>query len=105
MQFAIQCVLASDVEAQRLSLRPTHLRYLEAHKNQIYCGGPTVGLDGQPEMMLIILTAPDRAAAEAFIDAEPYNRAGVFAQVSLREWRRVLPESEPGELLKEIERS
>lgn len=105
MHFAIQCVLAKDSEAQRLSLRPSHLRYLEANKHQVFCGGPTVDLEGQPEMMLIILTVPDRAAAEAFINAEPYNRAGLFAQVTIREWRQVLPETEPGALLKELDRA
>jgi uncharacterized protein len=105
MHFAIQCILADNVNEQRLALRSTHLKYLEANKEHIFCGGPTIGLNGQPEMMLIIFTAPDLISAEAFIQAEPYNQSGVFERVTIREWRQVLPETESGELLREIDRS
>jgi uncharacterized protein len=105
MHFAIQCVLAKNVEEKRLALRPTHLKYLEANRERIFCGGPTVNLDGHPEMMLIIFNAPDLSLAEAFIQAEPYNQAGVFEKVTIREWRQVLPEIETGALLREINHS
>ena len=93
MRFALQCILAENVDEKRLALRPTHLQYLEANKERIFCGGPTIDCNGRPEMMLIILNAPDLLSAEAFIQAEPYNQAGIFKQVAVREWRQVLPES------------
>jgi hypothetical protein len=102
MHFALQCILAQDTDEKRVSLRSQHLKYIEANKYQILCGGPTLNAQGQPEMMLIILNVPDLASAEAFMQAEPYNRAGVFAQVIIREWRQILPESHPGELLQAI---
>jgi uncharacterized protein YciI len=105
MRFAIQCRVAENVDEKRLALRSTHLRFMEANKDCIYCGGPTVGLDGQLEMMLIILDAADLASAEAFIQAEPYNQSGVFQQVIIREWRQILPETQPGALLHEINHS
>jgi uncharacterized protein len=102
MHFAIQCVLAANVTERRLALRPTHLQYLVAHQDRIFCGGPTLDRSGQPETMLIIFTAPDLSSAEAFMQAEPYNQAGVFATVTIRQWRQVLPEVESGELLRAI---
>jgi uncharacterized protein len=102
MHFAIQCQLAENTDEKRLTLRLTHLRFMEANKDRIFCGGPTVGTDGQLEMMLIILNAPDVASAEAFMQTEPYNQSGVFQQVIIREWRQVLPEVQPGALLHEI---
>ena len=75
---------------------------IEANKHRIFCGGPTINPDGHPEMMLIILDAPDVSSAEAFIQAEPYNQAGLFAKITIREWRQILPESHPGALLDEI---
>lgn len=105
MHFAIQCVLAENVNEKRLALRSSHLKYLEANKERIFCGGPTVDRKGQPEMMLVILNADDLSSAEAFIQAEPYNQSGVFAQITIRQWRQVLPEVEPDALLHEIERS
>lgn len=98
MRFAIQCFLAENVNDKRLALRPTHLKYLEANKERIFCGGPTIDQKGQPEMMLIILNAPDLSSAEAFIQAEPYNQSQVFKQVIVREWRQVLPETESEKL-------
>jgi uncharacterized protein len=103
MHFAIQCVLAANVNQKRLDLRSTHLKFLEANKERIFCGGPIVDLDGQPEMMLIILNAPDRLSAEAFIKSEPYNQSGIFERVIINEWRQVLPEVQSGELLQAIE--
>jgi uncharacterized protein YciI len=91
MRFAIQCVLAEHTTEKRVALRPEHLQYIEANKDRIFCGGPTVDLQGQLEMMLIILDASDLAAAETFIEAEPYNQAGLFAKVTVREWRQILP--------------
>ena len=102
MRFAIQCTLAKDSSEKRISLRIEHFRYIEANKEQIFCGGPTVDANGNPEMMLIILDAPDLVSAEAFIQAEPYNQSGVFERVTVRLWQQVLPESQPGELLRQI---
>jgi uncharacterized protein len=103
MKFALQCILAEDSNDQRITLRTEHLRYIEAHKEQIFCGGPTLDDDGIPEMMLIILDVPDLASAEAFIQSEPYNHNGVFERVTIRQWRQVLPESQPRELLQQIQ--
>jgi uncharacterized protein len=103
MHFAIQCVLAANVTERRLALRPDHLKYLVTYQDRIFCGGPTLDRSGQPEMMLIIFTAPDLASAEAFMQAEPYNQAGVFESVTINQWRQVLPEIESGALLHEID--
>jgi len=35
--------------------------------------------------------AADRAAAEAFAQADPYARAGLFERVDILAWRQVLP--------------
>jgi uncharacterized protein len=102
MRFAIQCILANNNDDKRVALRGDHLRYIEANKERIFCGGPTIAEDGKPEMMLIILDAPDLPSAQAFMDSEPYNRAGIFARVTVRLWQQVLPESHPGELFQKI---
>lgn len=103
MKFVLQCILAKDSSDRRIELRTEHLRYIEAHKEQIFCGGPTLDDNGNPEMMLIILDVPDLASAEAFIQSEPYNCSGVFERITIRQWRQILPESHPGELLQQIQ--
>ena len=102
MRYVIQCPLAANSDSQLVALRLKHLQYIQIHKEQIFCGGPTVDETGQLEMMLILFDAPDLATAEAFINAEPYHQAGVFERVTVREWRQILPEAELGALLREI---
>ena len=36
---------------------------------------------------LFLLEAPDRDAATAFFDGEPYTNAGLYARTELHEWR------------------
>jgi uncharacterized protein YciI len=39
---------------------------------------------------LVILDVADRAAAEAWAAGDPYAKAGLFAQVAIRPWNRVV---------------
>jgi uncharacterized protein YciI len=36
---------------------------------------------------MLIVELPDMAAAEAFAEADPYARAGLFERVEIRAWR------------------
>jgi len=40
---------------------------------------------------VIILDLENRAAAEAFANNDPYNKAGLFASVTITTWKKVLP--------------
>jgi len=55
----------------------------------IFVAGPLIE-DGVMRGSLLILDAPDRAAAEAFAAGDPYARAGLFASVEILEWKKVL---------------
>lgn len=102
MRFILQCTLAEDSDEKRAVLRSKHLQYIEANKDRIFCGGPAINSDGQPEMMVIILEVPNSTSAEDFMSSEPYNQAGVFSKVTIRQWRQILPELEPDSLAKAI---
>ena len=39
---------------------------------------------------VVLMTAPDRAAAEAFAAGDPYAKEGVFEKVEIRPWRAAL---------------
>ena len=39
---------------------------------------------------LIVLNVPDMEAAKAWAAADPYAKAGLFADVQLHEWNKVL---------------
>ena len=74
----------------RAATREAHLAYLREHGAAVKLGGPYLDEDGGSVGSLLIVEAPDRAAAEAFQRADPYARAGLFASTELRSWRLVV---------------
>jgi uncharacterized protein YciI len=82
-------------------LRADHYGFLIAHQRRIRFGGPArVAEGGRPETMIIIVEANDQADAEAWIAGEPYNAHGGFKVVTVRPWSQVIPEPEPGLLVR-----
>ncbi len=73
-------------EARAAALEP-HLDYLRASADRIRFAGPLLADDGDsPRGSLTLLDAPDRAAAEAWLAEEPYNKAGAFGEVTFTRW-------------------
>ena len=40
---------------------------------------------------MLVLDVADRAAAEAFAEADPYAKAGLFESTTIKRWKRVIP--------------
>ena len=89
MLYMLYGVDGADGAARRQHAREEHFRYLEAHKDKLVLGGATLrdDDDGRTGSVLIV-NVPDRAAAEAFAEAEPLRKAGVFAQYTITRMRR-----------------
>jgi uncharacterized protein YciI len=99
MPHALICTLRSGALPALKALRAQHLAYIQAHLGEILIGGPARDAQGRPETMIILLRTDDLAAAEAFIDAEPYAASGqVFSDVRVRAWTQVAPEPSTGAL-------
>lgn len=86
--WCIHCEDKPDSLALRQETRPSHLEYLGGGFD-LKGGGPLINENGEMCGSLIILEAPDRAAAEAFAANDPYNKAGLFARVSVQEFKAV----------------
>ena len=69
--------------------RPAHVAYLKA-SGSVSQAGPL--LDGNRDMCgsLIILDVADMSEAEAWIEGDPYGKAGLFEKVELIPWNRVI---------------
>ena len=94
MQFAIYCKDKDGGLEIRKSTRPAHLRYLSAHADQLVYGGPMLSADGEtPVGSLLIFDCPDRRAAEAFANGDPYSKAGLFQSVEITPIRQVFPKA------------
>jgi uncharacterized protein len=91
MLFLLRCTDKPDARELRAATRPAHLAYLEERSAQVKLGGPWLDPgDGGPLGSLLIIEADDLAAAEAFAAADPYSKAGLFAEVSITPWRLVV---------------
>ncbi len=87
MLWCIHCEDKPDSLELRLATRPSHVDYLG--KFDIKVGGPLADDNGDMCGSCIFLEAPDRAAAEEFAKNDPYAQAGLFAKVSIQEFKTV----------------
>ena len=85
MRFAIHCLDGEGAVATRLSLYETHKAYLTAAERvRMVISGPLLAEDGETMIgSLFVVDAEDRAAVEAFVAADPFQRGGVWAEVSI----------------------
>jgi uncharacterized protein len=89
MYFAIVAINRPGVADVRAKTRPAHREYLHApHPGVTYrLGGPLLAPDGVTVIgLLIVIEAPDLAAAERFSAGDPYRKADMFAEISVRPW-------------------
>lgn len=88
MPFVLLCQDKPGALQTRLDNRPAHLDYLNASGVVMFAGPFIEG--GNPVGSMVVVDLPDMAAARAFAEADPYARAGLFASVSIREWRKAI---------------
>lgn len=104
--FAVLCLDKPGMVERRSAVRADHIAYLVTVLDRIRYAGPLDSDDGRHGIgSLYIMDVADRAACEAFLAAEPYNRAGLFETVIVRRWREAIPEQAPGRLAEEIARA
>ncbi|SJM31632.1 YciI-like protein [Mesorhizobium delmotii] len=88
MLFALICKDRAGRLQVRLDTRPEHVAFLEGlnGEKKLAFAGPFLDTDGKPNGSLVVVEAPDLAAAEALSAADPYAKAGLFESVEIRQW-------------------
>jgi uncharacterized protein YciI len=89
MLFALLCTDKPGRLDLRLASRAQHLAYLETYQAKVVTAGGLLDADGRPGGSLLIVDVADRAEAEGFAEADPYNKAGLFESVVIRPYRQV----------------
>jgi uncharacterized protein YciI len=89
MRFALLAKDKTGALQTRLDNRDAHLAYV-AETGVVEIAGPLLDADGQMCGSLIILDVPDLAAAEAWAANDPYAKAGLFGDVTLSAWKKVI---------------
>ena len=90
--FAVQCFDKTGALQVRLDNRAAHLEFLGANLDKVVLAGPLLTDDHQtPIGSLLVLDFDDRAALDGFLAQDPYAVAGLFEQVVVQPYRKVLP--------------
>ncbi|WP_028862211.1 YciI family protein [Psychromonas aquimarina] len=95
-------IFAQDVEnslAQRKQARPAHLARLQELDNQgrLLVAGPNPAIDSEEPAQAgfsgstVIAQFASLQDAQAWADADPYVEAGVYAEVIVKPFKKVLP--------------
>lgn len=99
MWYAIVGLDNPDSLQQRLAARAAHLARLEALRDagRLLLAGPFPAVDAEDpgpagfSGSLIVAEFGDLAAAQAWAALDPYLEAGVYRDVTVRPFRKVLP--------------
>ena len=99
MWYAIISEDAPGTLQARLDNRPAHLARLQAlhGEGRLLLAGPHPAIDSEEPGpagftgSLVVAQFASLEEARAFADADPYVAAGVYARVTVKPFRRVLP--------------
>jgi uncharacterized protein YciI len=82
-----------DALALRLRVRPEHKSYLAAVADRMAFAGPLTADDGQTMIgSLLAIDFESRDAAHAWLAAEPFTRAGLYASTSIHAFVNLWPQ-------------
>ena len=86
--FAVICTDKPDHLQVRMDNRPDHVAYLKS--TEAVHAGPFLDAEGKMCGSLVVIDVADRAAADAWAEADPYAKAGLFLKVRIEEWNKVI---------------
>jgi uncharacterized protein YciI len=97
--YAIEGIDVPDCLEKRLGARPAHLARLNQLKDEgrLLLAGPYPAIDSPDpgpagfSGSLIVAAFDSLQAAQSWADADPYMAAGVYARVSVKPFKKVLP--------------
>ena len=78
---------------QRLSARPAHLKRLQtlSAEGRLLVAGPHPAIDSEDPGSLVIAEFNSLQDAQRWADTDPYIDAGVYQQVIVKPFKKVLP--------------
>lgn len=86
MLFVITALDKENSRDLRMATRPAHFEYAQK-TGAVRLGGPFLDVNGDMIGSLIIIEAPDAAAAQEWQRNDPYMLAGLFVSSELRPWK------------------
>ncbi len=98
----LYAIIAQDVEnslENRLKARPDHLKRLEALQSEgrLILAGPHPAIDSEDpgeagfSGSLVVAEFDSLSDAQTWADSDPYVKAGVYGQVTVKPFKKVFP--------------
>jgi hypothetical protein len=80
----------ADAVDRRLSVRPSHLAYVQELKNsgQFRLGGALLDPDGQMIGSMLLLDLETEAQLETYLKSDPYIVQGVWNKIDVKPFRQ-----------------
>ncbi|MBN8993795.1 MAG: YciI family protein [Rhizobiales bacterium] len=89
MPYLIDATDKPDSADLRAKTRPEHMEFLKASLPKLIAAGAKLRDDGTTAWgSAYIVDVDDRASAEAFINADPFTKAGLFGDIRITRWRK-----------------
>lgn len=89
MPFAVICRDKPGALSIRKENRAKHLDYID-QTGVVQMAGPFLDAEGNMSGSLVILNVDTLAKAQGWADGDPYAKAGLFAEVTVQEWKKVI---------------
>lgn len=89
MLIALICTDKPNHLEVRKANRDAHVAYLKS-SDAVVQAGPFLNADGDMYGSLVILDLPDMDAAHAWAASDPYAHAGLFSDVRIEQWNKVI---------------
>lgn len=89
MLIALICIDKPNALDIRTANRPAHVEHLKT-SDVVELAGPFLDPNGAMCGSLIVLSVETMQQAQDWAAADPYAKAGLFASVEIREWKKVI---------------
>ena len=91
MHWLIKCRSKPATDALREATLPAHRNFLDGYPEVTWYSGPLFTDDNKNAIgSLRLIEFPERAAALAYINADPYTKAGIFESIIIERWKPTL---------------
>ena len=91
MHWLIKCRSKPATDALREATLPAHRNFLDGYPDVTWYSGPLFTDDNKNAIgSLRLIEFSDRAAAQAYINADPYTLAGIFESITIERWKPTL---------------
>lgn len=87
MQIALVALDRPGAVATRMEIRPAHLEFLDALGDTLVLAGPFLNDSGEGVGTILVIEAENVAEARTVFARDPYAKADLFDQVTIKPWK------------------